>query len=31
MLSGLDESEAGAAHAEELLAVAELERASGRS
>lgn len=31
MLSGLDESEAGAAHAEELLAVAELERAFGRS
>jgi DNA repair protein RecN (Recombination protein N) len=31
MLSGLDESEAGAAHAEELLAVAELERACGRS
>ena len=28
MLSGLDASEAGAAHAEELLAVAELERAS---
>jgi DNA repair protein RecN (Recombination protein N) len=31
MLSGLDASEAGAAHAEELLAVAEQERASGRS
>ena len=30
MLSGLDESEAGAAHAEELLAVAELERVAGR-
>lgn len=31
MLSGLDESEAGAAHAEELLALAERERLSGRS
>lgn len=31
MLSGLDESEAGAAHAEELLAVAESERSSGRT
>ena len=30
MLSGLDESQAGAAHAEELLAVADLERASSR-
>jgi DNA repair protein RecN (Recombination protein N) len=30
MLSGLEASEAGAAHAEELLAVAELERAAGR-